>query len=271
MFSFFDKHPKPVPTTVHPLVGAELVAISNYPNSPSPQSSQTLCRKVKVEGGSTGRLVTANSIIDTKQTGFIFDTTEGTQAFINHPSEFRFDLWPVNKGKLITAKTPLTTHGLNASAENWLNYSVVDLACLTSEQLLVAVSYLAPRPKLGLYVYSISTGEFKLLTEAEANSHDLDKYFEQRMLQPGQSLVLYYSTTQRQSAEIYHNNYNHILLFNEQYPDGLELLKLGIDNGNITKWRVLDNTLFLHTLDNRNPKNPVVKNWSLDISQLLVD
>ena len=81
--------------------------------------------------------------------------------------------------------------------------------------------------------------------------------------------MLYYSDTKRKSAEIYHNYFNHIVLFNANYPNGLEVLKLGIDDGNVMAWHVSGKTLYLATKDNRDPKHPKLKNWSLDISQAL--
>lgn len=271
MFSFLGKTHAPVPSSVHALVGAQLTEMSSYPAMAPPQISGGVCQKVKIEKDFPQRLVPTNRCIAAQQAGFIFQALEGAHAFINNPTDSRFDVWSLQKDKMTTTKQMLASSGLNTTPSNWINYNVVDAACLTPVRLLVAVSFLDPRPKLGLYVYNVPERKFTLLAEADVNAHDSNKYFEQLILQPNESLVAYYSDTKRKSAEIYHNYYNHVVLFNERYPNGIEILKLGIDNGNIVKWQVLDKKLLLHTRDNRDHKAPVVRNWSLDISQVLID
>lgn len=71
------------------------------------------------------------------------------------------------------------------------------------------------------------------------------------------------------SADVYHNYYNHILLFSPDHPKGRELLKLGIDVGNVDDWSIQGNTLFLRTIDSRDPAQPRMSAWSLDISNAL--
>ena len=73
------------------------------------------------------------------------------------------------------------------------------------------------------------------------------------------------------SLEIYHNLYNHVVLFSRNQPDGLELLKLGIDTGNVDEWFVQDNVLYLRTLDRRDALNNRIGFWSLDLSNVLTN
>ena len=69
------------------------------------------------------------------------------------------------------------------------------------------------------------------------------------------------------SAENYVYQDDHVVLFSLRHPQGLEILKLNIDNGNVRAWAVQGKSLWLQTLDRR--KKPVDFSWSLDLSKVL--
>ncbi len=60
----------------------------------------------------------------------------------------------------------------------------------------------------------------------------------------------------REKAEFYHNYYQHIMLFNKTYPQGIEIVKLGINDGILLEWAVKKHVLYMNTYDNRKIKNP---------------
>jgi hypothetical protein len=58
------------------------------------------------------------------------------------------------------------------------------------------------------------------------------------------------------------------MLFSPQHPQGLEVIKLGLDDGNVIDWTVIDKTLWLRTRDRRNDELPDGMVWSLDLSSV---
>ena len=273
MFSFFSKKDKAVPTTVNASVASELKKVSHFPSS----SGQTLgeqvdnCIKVKAQSWPPSSLSKETSYIETSQAAYVWSSNDKTIALINNPKDGGFDVWALESTHSLKPIKQIQTNELSEQASKWINYSVVDVLCLPNQSLLVAVNYHDPRPKVALYLYDTSSQNFSLFSEVDANAQDLDKYFEHKQLSDKESIVIYYSETQRKSAEVYHNYYNHIVLFSEQYPLGQEILKLGIDDGNVVDWQVLDKQLLLHTRDNRDHKDPKTYDWSIDLSTLLAD
>jgi len=273
MFSFFNKKDSAVPTTVNASLAAELTKLSHYPAS----SGQTLsrdtenCIKVKVQGSPLTMLSKEQSYIETSQAAYVWASNDNSIALINNPEEGRFDVWALESVKSLKPVNKIQTNDLSEQASKWINYNVVDVLCLPNQTLLVAVNYHDPRPKVALYLYDTSKQSFSLFSEVDANAHDLDNYFDHKRLSDKESIVIYYTDTQRKSAEIYHNYYNNIVLFSERYPQGQEILKLGIDDGNVVDWQVLDKKLLLKTRDNRDHKDPKTFDWSIDLSTLLAD
>jgi hypothetical protein len=268
MFSFFTKD-KVAPTVVHASLDAKLTKLSSYPenlNLPEPQNQN--CLKAKLQGAAPLALTIEEGYIEPSQSAFVWNSVSPI-ALINNQANARFDVWELESIDSLKPVKKVPTNELSSRSKNWIHYSVVDVACLPEQQLLVAVNYYDPRSKIALYLYDIANQSFSIYSEADTNAQNLDKYFEQKNLNSGESVIVYYSETKRKSAEIYHNYYNNIVLFSDKYPQGIEILKLGIDDGNVEKWQVTDKKLLLHTIDNRDHKDPKSYFWSLDLSKVL--
>jgi hypothetical protein len=134
--------------------------------------------------------------------------------------------------------------------------------------VLLSINYYVPRRRDGLFLYDIAQQRFSRLAEVSSYRN---QFFESQRLSPQAAMVLYFTDEKRKSAEIYHNYYNHFHLFTSAHPDGVEVLKLGIDTGNATQWAVSEKKLYLHTRDPRTPEQPREADWSLDLSKLLAD
>ncbi|MBL4631937.1 MAG: hypothetical protein JKY14_12560 [Paraglaciecola sp.] len=217
-------------------------------------------------------LTTEDGYIETSQSAFVSKSASSASspiALINNQQNAGFDVWTLESLDSLKPVKIVPTNGLSAQTDNWINYSVVDVACLPEQQLLVAVNYYDPRPKNALYLYDTSNQSFSVFSEVDTSAQDLAKYFEHKDLDSGETMIIYYTETKRKSAEIYHNYFNHIVLFSDAHPQGLEVLKLSIDDGNVVDWAVVDKTLLLHTVDNRQHKDPKTYYWSLDLSELL--
>ena len=273
MFSFFgNKNNDAAPTTVAPSVGADLKQESGFSETVSERRSSLAmqCQKMHFEGKPPKISFSQNAVVDVSNMAFVVQGVSGNKAiaFINNPEELRFDLWSLDP-ETFSLKQTVQLGSLHPEQSKWVNYSVLDIACLSDSQLLLVVGYHNPRPKYALYRFDVETSAIKLFRDVEPNAQDLDKYFEVQQLPNGFSMVLYYSDTRRKSAEIYHNYYNHLVLFSPDNPQGVEVLKVGIGMGNVTKWFVNDKTLFMQTQDNRNPRDPKIGYWSLGLSKLM--
>lgn len=270
MFSFFSKN-KATASIVHPAVEAKLTELSNFPaESNQSQSQNVKATKAKVQGDAFISLVKSEGYIEISEAAFICESASPL-AMVNNQKSARFDVWELDSINSLKPLRKVSTNELNTASKNWIHYSVVGLACLPAQQLLVAVNYYDPRSKIALYLYDVANKQFSLFSEAESNAQNLDKYFEKKDVKANQSILLYYSETKRKSAEIYHNYFNNIVLFSDHYPRGIEVLKLSIDDGNVEQWQIVDKKLLLHTVDNRNNKDPKTYYWSLDLSKVLIN
>ena len=268
MFSFFTKN-KAEASLVHASLGAKLTKLASYPSSSfQPEHHNQNCFKAKTQGQAPMALTREDAYIETSQSAFVYNSASPI-AFINDQENARFDVWALESMNSLKPLKKVATNVLSAQSKNWINYSVVDVACLPQQQLLVTVNYYDPRSKIALYLYDTSNQTFGIFSEADTNAQDLGKYFEQKDLENGETIIIYYSDTKRKSAEIYHNYYNNIVLFSDKHPQGIEILKLSIADGNVEDWQVINKKLLLHTVDNRDHKDPKTYFWSLDLSKLL--
>jgi hypothetical protein len=177
-------------------------------------------------------------------------------------------MWQVSAHAIpkFIAKKPVR---LDAAQDSWGGFLAPSVACLPGNRLLLAVVYYAPQVKEALYVYDIASGEFSALGRIAPNTENYDKFFEVQPVSADTALVLYYTGTKRIAPERYYNELNHLRLYSPRYPQGVELLKLGIDDGNVTRWAVVERTLWLHTTDKRDLHKPVERYWSIDLTKVL--
>ncbi len=282
MFSFFGKKRPPAPTTVHPALEAQLIKEAGFPDTQQNSSSEDLplrCQKVGVKGKQVF-FDSDPARVEAPITGYLVEgkDTQNPLIFINNyenaqEKDVYFELWSVETKKDYILKNRLTIKQFHPSPnpESFYLISVMDVGCLLNRQLLVAISYRNPISKRALYRFDIDKLSFILISDLVSHNRQ-NAYFEQKQLDSKNALVIYYTNRKRQAAEIYFNYYNHILLFTPAYPDGIEILKLGIDIGNVTEWIVIDKRLFLKTRDGRDStrdKEAIIGYWSLDLSQLL--
>jgi hypothetical protein len=62
---------------------------------------------------------------------------------------------------------------------------------------------------------------------------------------------------------------DHVMLFTPRERDGLEVLTLALDDGNVRAWALQGDTLWLQAIDGRLRPAPRVHAWSLDLSRVL--
>ena len=273
--SLFGKNK--APTTINPLLGAELVKLDRFP---SMQPDSTLpdlpmrCRRVTMQGTWPDVEFKDRNPQDFASTAFIVDGSSAGAplAIVNRVSATleqpdKVEIWELDAGeRKFLKQRPI---GMDEQDPRWLDFVVADLACLPGDRLAVLFSYRQFAAAKKLFLYDVGNGRFSFITRPTLIPKNLawGAYMEVRPVDAKSAILFFATDRRRKAAEVYHNYYNHFWLFGPRYPDGIELLKLGIDVGNATEWQVRDQTLYLHTMDTRDLKNTRESAWSLSLNK----
>lgn len=161
------------------------------------------------------------------------------------------------------------TISMDSDQASWIQYSAYAVSCLPGQQAVFAVGYAARHVKEGLYVYARAANQYRLIEEIESDMNGPPPYssFETLIAAADAKLVRYRTGVIRVRAHLFAYQHEHILLFSKRFPQGLEILKLGIDDGNVRRWIVLGNQLWLETIDRR--KRAQSFTWSLNLEKVL--
>lgn len=274
MFGFFrgSKPSRSTTTEVAAEVGATLVAAPSFPvaePAPPPVSEFGSCREMAMEGVPPDAKLVNEQIRNQTTTAYRIDGMAGQPALVlaniggAHP---RIDLWELGDSERFAAQRPVL---LESAQRKWVGFLLQDVACLPQRRLLLAVFYNEPEPRDALYVYDVADKAFTPLGRIAPDPQHLHSFFEVRPLSADTAVVRYSSDVRRQGPERYLNLYNHLRLYSPRYPQGLALLKLGIDDGNIERWMIVGKTLLLDTVDARDARQPKHHIWTLDLSKVL--
>jgi hypothetical protein len=153
----------------------------------------------------------------------------------------------------------------------WTGYAVNGATLLPGGQVLVGLYYVDPSAKVGFYVYDIASNSVRPLGVVQPDwSQGVPfVYADTIQLSPDAAAVLYHTDKLLLGSERYANQHDRVLLFSRRHPHGLQVLDLGIDDGNVRRWGAVGRTLWFQTVDDRKPKAPVSFVWSLDLSNAL--
>jgi hypothetical protein len=272
MFGLFGgKKTAETATVVAPELGTLLQKQSKMPqlNAPASQGSDAECRIAQLRGHApTGEWV-PEVIPEQTQPVFIVPGTAGQPALaILADSDFHLQVWELSSDKPARF-IKRRTGKLDAAQEAWGMYFPLEVACLPGHQVAVAVGYTAPMMKRALYLYAADSNQFHRIDGIESDMSGPPPFssFETLAVSPTAKLVNYRTGVIRLAAENYVYRYNHILLFSPSHPQGLEVIKLGLDDGNLREWAMQGETLWLRTHDKRKPTQDIV--WSLDLQRVL--
>ena len=276
MFGLFKrKSAAQAETAVNPDVGAPLVAAGSFPTAAAPAlpPGAPRCDKVAVEGKPPAARIAAAAVPGQTSGGYRVSGLSGQPSlvFVNRPGKrSSFELWGLAAG----ADAPFQQQRpvvLDPAQARWAGYLLLGVGCLAAEQVLVAVHYNEPEPRDALYLYDSARNNYHRLgaVEPDTSAGLPYRYFETLAAGPSTSLVRHGSLAQRLAPEVYVNQLNHVLLVSARYPQGLEVLRLAVSDGNIRRWALKGRTLWLATTDDRDARKPVHKVWSLDLSRVL--
>ena len=273
MFGLFrgSKPARSTTTEVAAEAGAVLVRASAFPAAVPAAATAAFgnCRRLAMDGVPPAAKLLAEAIRGQTTTAYRIDGLAGQPPLLlanirgAHP---RIDLWELGDGDRFARPRPLL---LEAAQPNWVGFLLQSVACLPQQRLLLAVSYTEPEPRDALYVYDIAGRTFAKLGRVDPDPEQPGRHFEVRAIAADAAIALYFSDVRRQGPERYLNQYHHLRLYSPRYPQGLALLRLGIDDGNIERWAMVGKTLWLDTVDARDAGQPKRYVWSLDLSSLL--
>lgn len=250
-------------------LGAQLQKQTKMPqgSASASQGSDFECRIVQLRGHAPAGEWVPEVIPEETQPVYVVPATAGQPALaILSDSDFHLQVWELSSDKRsrFIKRRPVL---LDTAQEGWGMYFPIQVACLPGRQVAVAVGYTAPMIKRALYLYATASNQFRRIDSIESDMWGSPGSFETLAVSASAKLVNYRTGAIRLGAENYVYRYDHILLFSATHPQGLEVIKLGLDDGNLLEWAMQGKTLWLRTHDKR--KQPQQFVWSLDLQRVL--
>jgi len=273
MFGLFkSKGAAKLPSTVAPQVGAPLKRESTLPRTPPP-ADDPRCSSQRIAGvPPQARFVAADFDGDARP-AFRIASQAGVPplAIINVGGQVRRpEFWEL-KSDADPAFVRKRAIQLDPAQDTWASATVFQIACLPGHQLAVGLVHAQARPEQSLLVYDTAANAFRKVADIvyDSSSGSPDSLFDMLPAGPASALVLFHTGKLRLKAETYVREHDHVLVFSPKHPQGLEILKLGLDDGNVVRWTLSGRTLWLETLDARDEKHPQQFIWSLDLTAVL--
>jgi hypothetical protein len=257
--------------SVAPEVGSALQTQSTAPSTLTAIAtpSESHCRVLQLRGQPPEGTWTDEAVAGETRSVFVVPAAHGQPPLaLVSDSKARMHIWELSEdpSPRFVRQRPVA---LGEGQASWLMYFPVAVSCLPGDQFAIAISYTSPAMKEALYIYSRSANEFRRIDviEPEMSGPPPFSSFETLTATPNAKLLNFRTEVIRLGAGNYVYRHNHILLFSSRFPNGLEVVKLGIDDGNLRQWTMVEKTLWLRTQDKRKPVPD--KLWSLDLSKVL--
>jgi len=262
-------------STVHADVGAPLVKQAAFPATldAPPQASYGQAVDVEIDGTPPQASFVTQHIDGRTTSGHRIPAAAGQPPVVvanlikdGIPSA---EIWELDASGTRFAKRRLDQ--FDPAQSKWVGYETNGATALPAHKVLVGLRYTNPRAVVGFYLYDRVANDVRPLGVVEP---DWTKgvpfiYADTHQVGPDAALVLFHTDKLLLGAERYANGFDHLMLFSPRHPQGLEVLKLGIDDGNVLRWGLVGKTLWLQTADPRGRGTPVSFTWSLDLSRVL--
>ena len=271
MLSFLFGKKNKTTTTIDAAVQDTLRPASHFPEPPPAHVlAGVSLRQVAVDFTTKPLTIVDRAERNRTTTGYVIERPGQPRLMVVGTDDpVRVELWELGDGELpaLVRQRPMV---LDPDQDRWATSVVHDVAVLSPSKILLAVGYISPFAKDGLWVFDLDKNAASVI-EARAACHprQLDQLFETRVVSDDSVLVLYYSGRTRKRAEVYYNLYNHFLLYSPRHPSGKEVLKLGAQDGSTQRWEVVDRTLWIDAVDAQSDDHPKQSVWSLNLSKVL--
>ena len=273
MFGLFkSKGAVKLSTTVAPELHATLKRESTLPRTPAP-ADDGRCAAMRVAGVPPQAKFVADDFDGDTRTGFRIASRAGVPplGIVNVGGQVRRpEFWEL-KSDADPAFVRKRAVQLDPQQDSWASATVFQIACLPGRQLAVGLVHADARPAQTLLTYDTAANTFHKISDVvyDTSSGSPDSLFDMLPAGPEAALILYHTGKIRLKAEVYVREHDHVLVFSPRHPQGLEVLALGLDDGNVVKWTLSGKTLWLQTQDRRDEKQPRDFFWSLDLASVL--
>lgn len=278
---FFFKKNKSDETSVGPAVGAQLVKQAAFPEVPALPVKPAVMATTRIVKGVPPQIAFVNEQVPGEtDIGFVVEGTAQRPPLALVNVQYRFEIWELeDAAKPVFARKRDVQ--IDPKQEDWVDFSILEIACLPNEHLLLAVEHHTP-VRFGLYIYDIAANSCSKLSDVTTLGitpptlfQSIDtfvasqfKLFSLLVVSPEEMLVLFYTGRQRLAADVYYSTPGHIYAFSSAHPQGVPVLQLSAADGVVERWQTNDNTLWLATQDFRDRKQPKSYVMSLDIRKL---
>jgi hypothetical protein len=263
MFGLFKGKAARLQSIVAPEIGTSLKRETTFPDKPrSPvTAAYDHCQPVRVAGTPPRARFVGVDGEEATFSGYrvAAHAAQPALALVNISDlNSRLEIWELSGGDApaFVRQRPLQ---IDAAQKSWGASRALDAACLPGDRLAIGLYYANPRTQHSLYVYDIARNTFQKIGDAvlDSSSGAPERMFETWPVGRDSAVVLWHSGEIRVKAEVYVRERDHLLLYSPRHPQGLEVLSLGLDDGNIERWTMVGQTLWIKTVDARNIDKPV--------------
>jgi hypothetical protein len=272
MFGLFKGKAVKLASTVAPELRTLLKHETAMPRAAAP-AQDTRCAQARVDGVPPKARFVPAEFDGTTRSALLVAGRPGLPALgiVNIGGDVRRpQFWELasDSDPSFVRQTPVS---LDPGEAKWVTARATQAGCLPGPLVALGLAYATGDTYQSVVVYDRNTHLVRKLSDAvyDASTGHPDSLLDTRAAGPDRTLLMYHTGELRLRAEVYLREHDHIVAFSPQHPQGLEVLKLGLDDGNVVDWLVVDKTLWLHTQDRRNEKQPGNFFWSLDLSSVL--
>lgn len=267
---FFGLFKSKYGTTVRPELGGALKRESTFPAVQQPPApAYPVVRNVSADAPPPSGTLANERRDRPPAEAFIVDGTAGRPAvaLVNTYGDKRSaGFWEIDGKRFGKARAAT----FDPAQPKWLMWASEAVLALPAGRILFHLNYNDPRAKDALFLYDIAADRVRRLGDVEPDwPRGLPpQYIDSLQVRPDVALVRYGEQRERIGTQHYVNHFEHLLLFSPRHPDGLEIAKLGLDDGHVRRWGVVGNRLWLETADDRAGQAGRFI-WSLDLTPVL--
>lgn len=272
MFGLFKRKVESLPSTVSPVLHAVLKRETTFPHITAPTGSAG-CIETRVDGEPPAARFVSPDFTGLTHSAFRIASRPGLAplGIVNIGGDVRLpQFWELasDTDPSFVRQIPVQ---LDPAESGWVGARAIEAGCLPGPQVALGLAYATDLAFQSVVIYDRESHHVRKLADAayNASSGHPDSLLATLDVSPDRTLLLYHTGELRLRAEVYVRKYDHILVFSPRHPQGIEVLKLGLDDGNVVDWGVVGKMLWLHTYDRRNDKQPDGLFWSLDLSAVL--
>ncbi len=272
MFGLFKGKVARLPSTVAPELRATLKRETAWPGGVA-AARDTRCAQARVDGTPPQAHFVAPEFDGSTRSALRIAARPGLPplGIVNLGGDIRRpQFWELasDADPKFVRQVPVT---LDPAQDKWVTARAIEAGCLPGPLVALGLAYATDDTFQSVVVYDRATRQVRKLADAvyDASSGHADSLLDTRDAGADRTLLLFHTGELRLRAEVYLREHDHIVVFSPRHPQGLEVLKLGLDDGNVVDWRLAGTTLWLHTQDRRNEKQPGKFFWSLDLAAVL--